>query len=152
MIEREDWADGSILLHNHTPLPDPLPDILDRWRQWARQDTGCTFVSERKDNTIRTMSYGEIDHLSDALAHELRNAGAGPSDTVAVITGASIAHAALKIACLNAGFVHVPLSPMLLETSYGRTRLAGLLAIANPKLTFGVSDAAPEALEHGAGN
>ncbi len=152
MIERKDWADGSILLHNHTPLPDPLPDILDRWRQWARQDTGCTFVSERKDNTIRTMSYGEIDHLSDALAHELRNAGAGPSDTVAVITGASIAHAALKIACLKAGFVHVPLSPMLLETSYGRTRLAGLLAIANPKLTFGVSDAAPEALEHGAGN
>lgn len=152
MIEREDRADGAILLHNRVPLPNPLPDILDRWNHWVRQDPSATFASARQNGAIKTASYGEMDQLSDGLAHALRQAGAKPSDTIAVIASASIAHAALKIACLKAGLVHVPLSPMLLETDYGRARLAGLLAIVSPKLTFGVCDAAPEAREHAAGN
>lgn len=152
MIEREDRPDGSILLHNRTPLPEPLPDILDRWNQWVGQNPDITFVSARENSTIRSASYGEIDRVSDALAHELRAAGARPADKIAVIAGASITHAALKIACLKAGLVHIPLSPMLLETAYGRTRLSGLLSIATPKLTIGASEEPPNTQENTVGS
>ncbi len=148
VIEREDRADGSILLHNATPLPDPMPDILDRWNHWVRAQPDAVFVSERHNGAIRTASFAEIDRLSDNCAHRLCTAGCNPADIVAVIAGASIAHAALKLAALKTGVVHVPLSPLLLETDYGRDRLAGLLGIANPKLTLGPDDTPPRAPVH----
>lgn len=143
VIEREDRADGSILLHNATPLPAPLPDILDRWTYWVDAQPDAVFVSERRNGAIQTASFAEIDRLSDNGAHHLNAAGCNPTDVVAVLAGASIAHAALKLAALKAGLVHVPLSPLLLETDYGRDRLAGLLRIANPKLILAPDDTPP---------
>jgi feruloyl-CoA synthase len=143
VIKRENRADGTILLRNTTPLPEPMPDILDRWRLWVRNRPDAVFVSERADGAIRTTSYGEMDRISDHCALSLRDAGCAPGDVVAVAARASMTHAALKIAALKAGLVHVPLSPLLLETGYGQKRLDGLLAIANPKLTLGPDNNPP---------
>ncbi len=116
LIEREDWADGSIVLHNRTPLPDPLPDILDRWNHGVETTPEAIFVSERRGDTIHTANYAESARLSDSCACWLRDAGARIQDRVAVIAGAGIAHAVIKLAALKANLVHVPLSPMLLDT------------------------------------
>lgn len=134
-IEREDWPDGSILLHNRAALPDVLPDILARFDHWLALDRDATFISERRDGDIHRKTYGEIDRRSDGLAHEITKQGLVPGDAVAVIIGAGELHAALKLACLKAGLVHVPLSPLLLTSDHGRNRLAGLLAAAAPRLT-----------------
>jgi feruloyl-CoA synthase len=146
LIEREDWADGSIVLHNRTPLPDPLPDILDRWNHGVETTPEAIFVSERRGDTIHTANYAESDRLSDSCACWLRDAGARIQDRVAVIAGAGIAHAVIKLAALKANLVHVPLSPMLLDTPYGRERLAGLLATARPRLTLSILDKPPQDL------
>ena len=146
VIEREDRADGSILLHNATPLPAPLPDILDRWTHWVRAQPDAIFVSERHNGAIRTASFVEIDRLSDNCAHQLGAVGCQPAGILAVVAGASIAHAAIKLAALKAGLVHMPLSPLLLDTDYGRDRLAGVLGIANPQLILG-----PDGTAHRAG-
>ncbi len=134
-IEREDWPDGSVLLHNRAVLPDPLPDILARFDHWVESDRDATFISERKNGDILTTTYGEIDRRSDALADDLVTRGLAPGAAVAVIAGAGALHAALKLACLKAGLVHVPLSPLLLTSHHGRKRLAGLLAAAAPSVT-----------------
>ena len=142
-IVREDGPDGSILLHNRASLPDPLPDILSRFDQWVAQDPDAIFISERANGEIQTTSYGAIDAYSDALAHDLVARGLAPHDPVAVIAGAGTLHAALKLACLKAGLVHVPLSPLLATSDHGRGRLAGLLAAAAPRLTVVSADLSP---------
>ena len=152
VIERADWADGSIVLRNTTPLPDPLTDILDRWRHWVAEDPDIVFVGERLDDEIQTASYGDIDRLSEGYALQLQTAGVAPGDRLAVIAGASLTHSALKLAALKANLVHIPLSPLLLDTAYGRARLAGLLKIAKPKLTMGLAETAPEELHTACGN
>tara|TARA_R110002110_G_scaffold415612_1_gene651474 strand:+ start:27850 stop:29598 length:1749 start_codon:yes stop_codon:yes gene_type:complete len=134
-IEREDWPDGSILLHNRARLPDVLPDILERFDHWVTLDQDATFISERENDNIHITSYGEMDRRSDGLASELIARGLTHGDRVAVIGAAGALHAALKLACLKAGLVHVPLSPLLLSSDHGRDRLAGLLDAAAPHLT-----------------
>jgi feruloyl-CoA synthase len=134
-IEREDWPDGSILLYNRAALPDLLPDILERFDHWVALDRDATFISERENGDIHTTTYGEIDRRSDALAHDLVTRGLAPGAAVAVIVGAGALHAALKLACLKAGLVHVPLSPLLLTSDHGRKRLAGLVTAAAPRVT-----------------
>lgn len=145
-IEREDWPDGSVLLHNRAPLPDPLPDILDRFDHWVASDGDATFISERDNGDIRATRYGEMDRHSDALAHHLVAYRLTKGDRVAVIGGAGALHAALKLACLKAGLVHVPLSRPLLTSAHGRDRLQGLLTAAGPRLTVVPTQALPEGL------
>jgi feruloyl-CoA synthase len=146
-IEREDWPDGSILLHNRAPLPDILPDILERFDHWVALDRDTTFISERENGDIRTTSYGAMDVLSGALAQNLVARGLAPGARIAVIAGAGTLHAALKVACLKAGLVHVPLSPLLLASDHGRNRLAGLLAAAAPRLTVVSAQTLPGELD-----
>lgn len=135
-IEREDRGDGSVLLHNRTPLPDPLPDPLDRWNICVADDPEATFVSSRNGQAIDTRSYGEMDAFSDSVAHVLGTAGLTKGDRIAVLGGAGITHAAIKLAALKAGLVHVPLAPMLADSDHGRARLTAARQAVTPRLTI----------------
>lgn len=135
-IEREDRGDGSVLLHNRTPLLDPLPDPLERWNTWVADDPDATFVSSRDGRTIDTRSYGEMDTFSNRVAHVLVTTGLTKGDRVAVIGGAGITHAAIKLAALKAGLVHVPFAPMLTDSEHGRARLTAALQAVTPRLTI----------------
>ncbi len=142
-IEREDWPDGSIVLHNRAALPDPLPDILDRFDDWVLRDPDAVFITERVAGSIAACGYGAIDRRSDAIAAHLATRGIRPGDRIAVVDGSGARHAALKLACLKAGLVHVPLSPLLLGSDHGQARLTGLLAAAAPRLVFAQDPALP---------
>ena len=145
-IEREDRPDGSIVLHNRAGLPDPLPDILDRFDEWVQRDPDATFIGARADDKIQTVSYGEIDRMSDAVANDLAARGLGKGDRIAAVAGAGRLHAALKLACLKAGTIHVPLSPLLLSSDHGRARLGDLLGVAEPRLTVTEDGTLPDGL------
>lgn len=136
-IERTDRPDGGVVLRNAALLPDPLPDILDRFRQFAAANANATLVSEPAGEADTLLSYGDADRLSARMAAALVARGLGSGDRVAVLAGASNNHAALKIACLKAGLVHVPLSPHLTGSDFGRRKLADFLAIARPALVVG---------------
>ncbi len=143
-IERTDQPDGSIALRNRCRLPDPLPDILDRFDRWTAADGAAVAVGGAVGAS--TASWNEIDRRSDAAAVRLNGMGFAPGSAVAAVAGASIDHAVLKIALLKCGLVHVPLSPALTGSSYGRYRLAGLLAIARPALIL-AEDTASDIVE-----
>lgn len=131
-IERIDRPDGAIELRNRTALPDPLPDILDRFDHWCAADGEAVLVSDASGANSAT--WAEIDRRSDAAAARLKGMALARGDRVAACAGASIDHTVLKLACLKQGVVHVPLAPALLASQFGRDRLAGLLAAARPKL------------------
>jgi feruloyl-CoA synthase len=135
-IERIDRPDGAIELRNRVALPDPLPDILDRFDQWRAADPDAVLVSDAATNGdgARMASRAEIDRRSDAAAARLRGMNLDRGDVVAACAGAGIDHAVLKLACLKQGIVHAPLAPALLASPFGRARLADLLKVARPKL------------------
>jgi feruloyl-CoA synthase len=145
-IVREDRPDGAIVLHNRTPLPDPLPDVLDRFDRWVADAPDAPFVSERRGEEVLTIGYGAIDRMSDALAAFLRTKGLTKSSTIAVVGGASVTHAAVKLAALKAGIAHAPLSPALLASEHGRGRLAAMLAGAQPSCLIDLTGDLPGAL------
>ncbi len=132
-IERTNWNDESIGLRNSIPLPEPLQDVLARFDYWVEQDGGAPFICDDESSEGALLSYGEIDLASDAVAHFLQSRGVQKGRSVAVLGSAGTAHAALKLACLKIGAVHAPLSPALLASAFGRTRLSQLLAVAKPQ-------------------
>ncbi|MDH3739200.1 MAG: AMP-binding protein, partial [Alphaproteobacteria bacterium] len=144
-IERTDRADGGILLRNRCALPEPLPDILNRFDFWVAENGGATMVSD--DDGANIASRRVLDRRSDAAAARLNDLVPRAASTIAVIAGASVDHAVLKLACHKAGLVHAALAPALVGSDFGRGRLADLLAIAKPALILaddrsnGIADA-----------
>lgn len=68
------------------------------------------------------MTYGELDHRADLLAHYLRRRGVGPESRVAVCAGRSPWMIVAVLGALKAGAAYVPLDP-----SYPPGRLSFML-------------------------
>ncbi|MGC3988628.1 MAG: non-ribosomal peptide synthetase [Chthoniobacteraceae bacterium] len=71
----------------------------------------------------RQLSYGELDGLSNALAHRLVASGLQPDDRVAFLANRSVESIIALLAILKAGGACVPLDP-----AYPRERLAYMLS------------------------
>jgi fatty-acyl-CoA synthase len=76
--------------------------VLDR----ARADAAAIAIDDRGV----TLSYGELDRRSAALAERFVAAGYRPGDRIATLTGNSADHVVLFFACARAALVLVPLS------------------------------------------
>lgn len=131
-IRRHDRDDGSIILQNAVPLPSPLPDVMDRFDDWADASAETVFVSEPAAEGRRVLTYGEAKRISYCLSTRLRDVGCKRGDVVCVVAGAGCDHAAIKLACLRAGFIHAPLSPTLAGSKSGITKLQDMLQICQP--------------------
>ncbi|HEX2269341.1 MAG TPA: amino acid adenylation domain-containing protein, partial [Pyrinomonadaceae bacterium] len=68
------------------------------------------------------MTYRELDHAANRLAHFLRHGGIGPESVVAVATGRSTRMAVAVLAVLKAGAAYLPLDP-----EYPHERLSFML-------------------------
>ena len=75
------------------------------------------------------LTYGELNHRANQLAHHLRESGAEPGTLVGVYLERSIETAVAVLAALKAGAAYLPLDP-----SYPPDRLAFMLADARPAL------------------
>ena len=107
---------------------------MERLEYWAREDADATLVNEASRGGRRTLSYGEADSASTAIADLLVGRGLAKSDVVCVVAGAGMDHALMKLACLKAGLVHAPLSPSLAASETGQTKLSAMLGICRPSL------------------
>lgn len=148
-VERRIAGPGDIRLRNRIATEPDLPDILTRFAHWAASHPDRVLLSEPAEGGAAALSYGEAQLQAGSLAGKFAARGLVPGDRVAVVLRAGRAHALLKLACLHAGLVHVPLSPQLRATPSGREKLAAMLADAAPSLIVaeaGALDALPPAL------
>ncbi|HEV2863874.1 MAG TPA: amino acid adenylation domain-containing protein [Pyrinomonadaceae bacterium] len=76
----------------------------------------------------QTVSYGELERRSNALAHHLIAGGAGPGAVVAVLSDDAVELAVAALGILKAGAVFVPLHPEIPEA-----RLRALVAEVAPR-------------------
>ncbi|MDH3294961.1 MAG: AMP-binding protein [Acidimicrobiia bacterium] len=74
-----------------------------------------------------SLTYGDVDRRSAAMAAVLADGGAKPGDRVVVQVDKSTDAAALYFACLRAGFTYVPLN-----TAYTPDEIGFFLGDANP--------------------
>jgi long-chain acyl-CoA synthetase len=88
-------------------LPANLGKLLDA--------TGIAAAPAVIDLTVpgseRTWTYGELDALTDAVAHGLRAAGIGPGERVGLMSANSPRAIAVLLGAMRAGCVAVPLNP-----------------------------------------
>ncbi len=135
-IDRVDNTDGSITLTNKTPLPEPLPDIYERFLFWANDTPDADLISGLDKSGRRHMTYGEARVMASHMARYLSSRCPDAHDTVAVVDDAGPDHAVVKLACLEAGLVHAPFSPALAFSESGRSRLLELFRICRPALVL----------------
>ncbi|MER7575809.1 amino acid adenylation domain-containing protein [Streptomyces sp. NPDC126514] len=79
----------------------------------------------------RTLTFGELNTLANALAHELIRRGTGPEDRVAVLLERSVESVVALLAVLKAGAVYLPL-----DTGHPAERIAHVLKDADVRLVI----------------
>ncbi len=81
---------------------------------------------------VKTVTYAELDRLTDALAAKFSHLGAGPGAYVGLLSARSIDAIAVMLAVLKAGAAYLPLDP-----SYPADANARMLADCRPKVLVG---------------
>lgn len=84
----------------------PLNTLLDRHSAYRPDHPALVFKDQR-------VSWAELRHRVDSLIHQLRGEGLGVGDKVALIVDNCLEVLEMYHAAAKAGFVVVPLSPML---------------------------------------
>jgi len=119
--------DGGELVH------EPLP-VVRLFEQHAARDPFAWAVRFR-DERLR---YGELDILSNQLAHGLRAYGVGPGVCVAVCLPPSVHVPLALLAIFKAGGVYMPIDP-----THPPALIATMLQEAEPKLVLTLHEHAP---------
>ena len=86
--------------------------LHDLFREQARQHSSLPAVSDGK----RTLTYKELDDLTDQLAAELQARGACVDSCVVIYMSKSIDYVVSYIATLKAGAAYLPMDGMLVSS------------------------------------
>ncbi|MEO0745800.1 MAG: AMP-binding protein, partial [Pseudomonadota bacterium] len=134
LVEREDRADGTILLrsgHAVGPVAQSTGVWLDHWAALAPDRT---FLAERSGTGWRTLSYGAAQQRVHRLAAGLLDrAPAGP---ILILSGNSIDHALLMLAAQYVGLVTVPVAEQYSLIPAARDRLRYVVDLVRPGLVY----------------
>ncbi|MFD0365698.1 amino acid adenylation domain-containing protein [Nocardia sp. GCM10030253] len=107
VLDLEYFLDDERRLHDgvygpEVPAPRLLPDVLDAGRRAAGPATSAVVCGDR------TLTYGELDRLSNQLAHRLIDAGAGPETAVLVALPRSVESVLALWGIARSGAAYVP--------------------------------------------
>lgn len=113
---------------NATQAPYPEHRCIHQlFEEQARKSPEATAVVHEE----QSLSYFELNQLSNRLAHQLVALGLKPGDCVAICVKRSLNMVVGMLAILKAGGAYVPLDP-----SYPSMRLLQILADASPKIVL----------------
>ena len=130
-------ADGTLYVASPHPL-GPYPDQLtERLEHWASHAPERIFLAQRDAaGAWRSVTYAEALPRVRAIAQALLNRNLGPHRPVAILSGNSIEHALMALACMYAGVLYAPVSPSYSLASSELTTLRYLWQSLAPALVF----------------
>ena len=105
-----------------------LPSVIDDFVNQASRSPHREAIREGD----RSLTYGELDRLSNQLAYFLKGRSIGLNDVVGLCIPRSIESVVAVVGIWKAGAAYVPLDP-----SYGKKRLLFMLHDAKPGLVLG---------------
>ena len=123
-VEREDRADGTILLRSGHALPPMAPNTGAWLHDWAEKAPYRIAVSERPVSGagFRNVTYAELLDRVRAVASALLARGLGGEHTIAILSGNGVDHLILSLAAQYVGIPVVPLAEQyaLIPEAHGR--------------------------------
>lgn len=133
---------GRVRLRPKVKLPDYDPSLARLFRRAVEQAPAKVFLAERKGDAWRKITYEEARGNVDAIASALIERGLSAERPVVILSGNSIDHGLLTIACETAA---IPVAPISVAYSLQSTDLAKIKYIAQllrPGLVY-VADTGP---------
>lgn len=135
-------ADGTLLLKSQHELVDFDPIIARNFFAQVKQQPDKTIYAQRQrqaDGTRgdwRRLSFREAGELVESMAQWLLDQGLQPRDVVLLVSGNSIQHALMRLACLSAGICACPISMNYGLAGGDFARLKYVLDLVRPKVIF----------------
>lgn len=109
-IIREDRPDGTVILRSAVPLGPVARNTTEWLARWAREAPDRVFLAERDGEDWATITFAEMWDAARAVGQGLLDNGISPGDAVVALSGASIDHGILMLACHMIGAPIVPLA------------------------------------------
>lgn len=135
-VIREDRADGAILLRARAELGPVVARTTDWLDHWAEVTPNAVLLAERSGDGWREVSYIEARDSARAMAVGLLDMGLGPKRSVLIVTGNSVAHGLLALACQYAGVPFVPVAEQYAAIPAARGQLDLIAALIQPAAVF----------------
>lgn len=135
-VQREDRADGTVLLRSGYEL-GPVARCTGDWLEhWAAQTPQALFLAEPAGEGWRELRYGDALTQVRAIASHLLTRGLGPDRPVLVISGNSIDHALLSLAAQYVGVPVVPVAEQYALIPAAHPRLVHAAQMVRPGLVY----------------
>ncbi|MGM1059437.1 AMP-binding protein [Saccharothrix sp. Mg75] len=133
-LTRSRLPDGSEVLGCDEPLADHLPTLAHSLRHWAAATPGAVLAAERAGDGWRELTYAEAATGAAALGQALLDRGLGPDAPLLVLSGNSLDHLLLTLACHLTGVPVVPVSAAYSLRATGHARLRAIARLVRPGL------------------
>ena len=147
-VNREDRADGTILLRSDYEL-GPVTDRTGDWlHRWTDEAPDRVFLAERSGAGWREETYEATLQQVRAIAASLLARGMGPDTPILIMSGNGVDHGLLSLGAQYAGVPTVPVAEQysLIHGAHGRLRHA--IELVRPKMAYVVdADQYGEALK-----
>jgi feruloyl-CoA synthase len=136
-VEVERRGDGSIVLRCPHPLGDYPRNVVAYLRRWANDAPARSFLAQRGPEGIwRHVSHAEMRQQADAIGQALLDRGFGPDSAVMILSGNSLAHAALSLGALTVGVPVAPVSLAYSLMSQDFAKLKHVFELVKPAMIF----------------
>ena len=130
-------SDGSIYMRSPRPLGPYPSSITERLEYWADRTPARVFLAQRGDaGAWRTVTYAEALASVRSLAQALLDRGLSAERPVAILSGNSIEHGLLALACMHAGVLYAPIATAYSLQAREFTALAHVVDLLRPTLVF----------------
>ncbi len=130
-------ADGAILLESPMPLQSHANCMGEHLEQWAQSCPERDFLLERDaGGGWRGVTYGQAREKVYRIATWLLHSGASTERPVAVLSGNSVEHALLMLACMHVGIPYSALSTAYSLVSKDHAKLKLLIRRLDPGVIY----------------
>ena len=131
-------GEGGIRYLDHDVLLEDYPlNLTDRLMEWSAKQPDKTLVAARDAaGEWERISYAQAEQKVLALGQALLDLGLGPDKPLAILSGNSLSHAMLALACQHVGIPYSPVSTAysLISTDFGK--LKHVVGLLKPAMVF----------------
>jgi feruloyl-CoA synthase len=130
-------SDGSIYMRSPRTLGSYPSSINEPLEYWAERTPARIFLAQRHDDgSWRTVTYAEALASVRNLAQALLDRGLSRERPVAILSGNSIEHGLLALACMHVGVLYAPIATAYSLQTREFTALAHVFDLLRPTLVF----------------
>ncbi len=138
--------DGTILMRQRGDLPDYLPTLADYLDKWADATPDQPWIARRDGaGAWQKITYADGHAQAQVIGGALLAMGLASERPLLILSGNSLEHALLGLACLYVGIPYAPVSPAYSLVSQDHGKLKSIAATIKPGAVFAEDGAAFDA-------